>query len=292
MLAIFGFFGLVTLLYVFAVFLTFAVRSSPSFGEWIAFGLTLAGGLISFVLGYASLITLGGKASLGLVEFTSRFNKSSQVIEVRREVDVADHKLVSDASLFYVPALIFVMALALALNIHYLHTTTDITFQSLLPPIIQGILSVLDIFIQPTSVGSLRYSIEIIPIMIFIVAIAGVVPSIVFPYLRKFKITSINAPPFHKDILLGTAGTLFGLTVILSLVDLIYGALTGNQPHYYSYVLPAMLGFSLHYFLGAYVGREKAEAKIMDKLKSGVTERVFQGRVYVQKQASSEEQAG
>ena len=217
-------------------------------------------------------------------------NGSRHAIEVKEETQVNNRGLIKDASLLYIPALVFIISLALALNIHYLHTTTDITFPSFLSSILQDTLNTFDIFLKPTSIGSLRYSIEIIPIMVFIVAVAGVVPSIVLPYFRKFKVTSVNAAPFHKDILFSIVGAVLGLTVVLSLVDIIYGALTGNQPHYYNYVLPTMVGFSLHYSLGAYVGREKAEEMVEKILKTGSGKRVFQGKISIQEQSLNQKQ--
>ena len=276
-------FGLIVLLYLFAVFATFKPPSSGAiYGESIAFGLTLIGGFVIFGLGYVFTVVFGGKASLGFIEFISRFNGSKHALEIKEEVKTQRRMLRNYGSLIYTPALILLIALAVALNIHYLNATFTVTFQSFPSPIIQNVLVALDIFLKPTALGSLRYSIEIIPIMIFFVAIAGVIPSIVFPYLRRFKINSFNGVPFHKDILFSVIGTVFGLTIVLSLVNIIYGVLIGTQPHYYSYVLPTLLGFSLHYFLGAYVGREKAEKMIEKKLRTERRKRVFQGKIIIQ----------
>jgi hypothetical protein len=276
------FFGLIMLIYVFAVFSVFRPRSSGSdSGELITCVLTFIGGSAAFAFGYASVVILGGKASLRLVEFTSRLNGSRHVIEVEEEAQENSRGLIKDGS-NYIPALVFIISLALALNIHYLHTTTDITFPPFLSSILQYTLNTCDIFLKPTGIGSLRYSIEIIPVIVFIVAVAGVVPSIVFPYFRKFRVTGVNGAPFHKDILFGILGAALGLTVVLSLVDMIYGALTGNEPHYYSYVLPTILGFSLHYSLGSFVGREKAEEMVENILKTRCGKRVFQGNVTVE----------
>ena len=278
------FFGLIMLSYVVAVFLTFRPRSSGSnYIELVTFGLTIVGGSSVFVLGYISVVILGGRISLRLVEFTSRLNGSSHAIEVKDETQATSSGLIKDASILYIPALILLISLALALNIHYLNTATDITFPSFLS-ILKNTLSVLDIFVKPTGIGSLTYSIEIIPVIVIFVAVAGVLPSIVLPYFRKFKVTSVNAAPFHRDILFGIVGTVLGLTIVLSVVDIIYGALTGNEPHYYSYVLPTMVGFSLHYSLGAYVGQEKAEEMVEKLLKTGSGKRVFQGNVTIKEQ--------
>jgi hypothetical protein len=280
------FFGLITLIYIVAVFGTFKPRSSGSeYGELVAFVLTFVGGSVTFALGYASVVVFGGKVSLKLVEFTSRLNRSKHAIEIIEEAKTKNRGLPSDASLLYIPVLVFLIALALVLNIHYLDSTFTVTFQSFPLPILQRILGTLDILIKPTSIGSLRYSIDIIPIMVSIVIIAGVVPSIVIPYLRKFRVTGFNAVPFQRDILFGTVWALFGITVVLSLIDIVYGALVGTQPHYYSYVLPSLLGFSLHYSLGAFVGRQKSERMIEKNLRTGTSKRVFQGKIVIQQQS-------
>ncbi len=285
------FFGLIALLYLVAVFLTFKPRSSGTeYGELVAFALTFVGGSVTFMLGYASVVVFGGKVSLKLVEFTSRLNRSKHAVEIIEETEANNRGLISDPSLLYIPALVFLIGLALVLNIHYLDSTFAVTFQSFPSPILQGILGTLDILIKPTSTGSLRYSIDIIPIMVSMVFVAGAVPSLVFPYLRKFKVTSVNAAPFHKDILFGTVGALFGITIVLSLIDIVYGVLIGSEPHYYSYVLPSLLGFSLHYSLGIFVGREKAEKMVEKDLRAGSSKRVFQGKVTIQELQSSKKQ--
>ncbi len=286
-----AFFGMIVFLYLIAVFLTFKPRSSGSeYGEIFAFILTLIGGLAIFGAGYASTIILGGKVSLKLIEFISRFNGSKHALEIKEEDDSTHYGIMDYLSFLFIPALVFLIALAVALNIHYLDSTFNVSFQVIPYRTIQDVLSELDIFLKPTSVGSLRYSINIIPIMIFFVAIAGVVPSIVFPYLRKFKVTSYNAVPFHRDILFNTLGSLFGITIILSLIEVIYGVLMGTQPHYYSYVLPAMLGFGLHYSLGLYVGRKKSEELVEMSLKTDSRKRIFRGKIIVQQHICNRDQ--
>jgi len=275
-------FVLITLFYITAIFLTFRPRiGAANYIELVAFGLTFAGGTSAFLLGYVSVVILGGKYSVGLVEFISRLNGSNHALDVKEETRANGEGIMSDASLLYIPALVSLTSLALALNIHYLDTTTDITFKSALS-MLKNVLGVLDIFIKPTAMGSLTYSIEIIPVIVFFVVVAGLVPSIVLPYFYKFKVTSVNAAPFHMDILFKSFGALFGLTVVLSLVDIVYGVVTGTQPHYYSYVLPTLVGFSLHYSLGAFIGRERAQGMVLKILNSGLSKRVFKGKVVIQ----------
>ncbi len=276
-------FVLISLLYVAAVFLTFKPRSSGlEYGLLVALAFTLLAGFAVFAVGYASVVAFGGVLSLKLVEFTSRLNGSKHAIEVEQGTGKARHGSMNDFSLIYVPAMVFLIALALFLNIHYLNSTFSVSFHSFPSPTLQELLGALDILIKPTSIGSLRYSIDIIPTMVGVVAVAGVVPSMVYPYLRKFKVTSFNGAPFHKDILFGLAGSLFGVTILLSMGDVIYGVLTGVQPHYYSYVLPALVGFSLHLFLGIYLGKGRAEKLVERNLGAENRRRVFRGRIVVQ----------
>ncbi len=274
-------FWFITLLYVYAVFSAFKLRGSLYPWELVMIFLTSAGGLAVFLLGYASVTVLGGKFSLGLVEFIARLNGSRHIIEVKENPQTDSHSLSESTSLLSIPALVLIISLALALNIHYLHVTTDFTLQSFQLLIFHDALSSLDIFLKPTNIGSLQYSIEIIPLMTLIVALAGVVPSMVLPYLRKFKVTGINSAPFNKDLLLNTLGTVLGLSIVFSLFDILYGILLGNEPHYYNYALPTILGFSLHYSLGAYAGREKAEKMVEAALKTKPRKRVLHGKISI-----------
>ncbi len=273
-----GFFFLIMILYLIAAFLTFGEGSR--LGWLLVFFLTIVGGLAVFWIGYASVIGLGGKSSLNLFDNLSRFNGSKHLIKMQETIETP-RNLAIFPSILYMSPLIFLIAMAIALNVHYLNSTFTVTFQVYPNPIIQTVLSALDIFLKPTSIGSLRYSIEIIPIMIFFVFFAGLVPSIVTPYLRKFRIIGVNAVPFHKDILYTIIGAVFGITIVLSLVNVIYGFITGSQPHYYSYLLPALLGFSLHYFLGLFVGRDKAERLVEASLRAKNRKRVFIGEINI-----------
>jgi hypothetical protein len=119
------------------------------------------------------------------------------------------------------------------------------------------------------------------PLMILLVALAGLVPSIVLPFFRKFKVTSVNSAPFHRDLLFSTVGVFLGLGAVLSIVEVLYAMLVHGEPRIYSYVLPTILGLSLHYSLGSYVGIEKAEGMIEKGLRTEPGQRVFQGTVTV-----------
>jgi hypothetical protein len=82
----------------------------------------------------------------------------------------------------------------------------------------------------------------------------------------KIKLTGFNGVPFHKNIVYIV--TVYGLTIILSLINLLCSVLIGTQPHYYRYLLPTILSFSLHYLLGAYIALEKTEMRIVKNLKT------------------------
>lgn len=212
---------------------------------------------------------------------------SEQIIETEQKAKPKQLGPINDVAFVYIPAIIFITALSIALNKHYLVNTFTVTFEIVPSSILQTILNSLDIFSKPISIGSLRYSIEIIPLMVVYVALSGIPPAIVLPYLRKFRITGINGVQFHKSILLIALGALLGVTIILSLINIIYGIIMGTQPHYYSYLLPAITGLSLHYALGGFIGREKAETTVDNILKTTPLKRVYQGKVTVRKQPTN-----
>ena len=145
------FFCLITLLYLAAVFLTFGLHTTR-FGtaEIFAFALILIGGLAALGLGYASVVYLGGKASLGIANFLSRISGSENVIEIEQKAKPKRLGPINDTSFVYIPAIIFITTLVLALNIHYLVNTFSVTFQVVPSPILQTILNSLDIFLKPT----------------------------------------------------------------------------------------------------------------------------------------------
>jgi hypothetical protein len=103
------------------------------------------------------------------------------------------------------------------------------------------------------------------------------------PYFRKFKITGVNSGPFHTNFLFLVVGLIVGLGTLLTLVGFIYSVLwVGKGPIIYHYVFLALLGLSLHYTLGAFLGRDKSEDIIMTKLRTGSRKRVVQGTVIIQ----------
>ena len=79
--------------------------------------------------------------------------------------------------------------------------------------------------------------------------------------------TGINAGPFHTTLLYSAVGVLAGLGVILTLLGLFYRSLWLNRaPLPYHFGILALLGFSLHYCLGMYLGMRRAEVKILREI--------------------------
>ena len=64
-----------------------------------------------------------------------------------------------------------------------------------------------------------------------------------------------------------SVGALTGLGVLLTLVGLFYRSLWPNRaPLPYHFGILSLLGFSLHFPLGLYLGMEKAEVKILQRI--------------------------
>ena len=237
--------------------------------------VTAIGGLASFALGYVSVVVFGGRASLGLVEFMSRFTRAKHVVEFAEEKPLTfGGRIRKDVIVVALPALVFLLSIGLGWDIHNLHDPRTSFFHP--------ILHTLDIFSKPLIGEPLFYSIEIVLVMIFLVAIAGIVPTLVLPYFRRFKITGINSGPFHTDLLMTLVGTIVGLGAVLTLIGVIFEALwVGQGPSYYHFVIPVMMGLSLQYAIGALAGRTKAEDMVGARLEAHAGKRVVKGTVTV-----------
>ena len=73
-----------------------------------------------------------------------------------------------------------------------------------------------------------------------------------------------------------------GLGVLLTLTGFLYDIWWSDQgPRYYRYILPAMIGLSIHFSLGAFLGRDTAEDIVKKILEKQTRERVFQGTVNI-----------
>jgi len=266
-----------------------AVASTFVFGFYVSsvnplviFILISIGGLGTLALGYASVVILGGMMSLKLNEFISRVTMCKQVIEVQDEKpDRVARRAGWRDFLLYMPALVFALSLILAWDVHNVHDPQTSVFYPL--------LHTLDIFSKPIAADPTLRPIEVVLAMMVLIGIAGVAPSIALPYFRKFKITGVNSGPFHTNFLLLVVGLIVGLGTLLTLVGFIYSVLwVGKGPIIYHYVFLALLGLSLHYALGAFIGREKSEDMIMTRLRTGSRKRVVQGTVIIQGSPASD----
>ncbi len=264
-------------LYVFAVLSTFGLEFySSGISPFAIVIVTCIGGLGTLVLGYASVIILGGIVSLKLNEFIARVTGCRQVIEVIDEKPrTIRRRIVWQDFLVYMPALVFIVSVILAWDIYNLHDPQTSIFHPL--------LHALDIFSTPTSMDPVLHSVDVIPAMVVLIAIAGVAPSIALPYFRRFRITGVNSGPFHINLLFIMVGLVVGLGVLLTVIGFIYSVLwVGKGPMYYHFVLLAMLGLSLHYTIGAFLGRDKSEDMVMTRLRATSGRRVIQGTIIIQ----------
>jgi len=264
------------MLYLYGLFLG-AIIVSGSDDFYKVMIITVIGGLVSLGLGSASVLVFGGVASLKLVEFISRFTRAKHALEPIEEdrQTPLQNRVSKQAMAILMPLLIFVLSTSLAWDIHNLHDPRTSIFH--------GILHALDIFSKPITSEPVSYSMEIILVMIVLVAIAGIVPSLVFPYFRKFKITGINSGPFHTDLLIATVGLVTGLGVILTLIGLVFEVMwVGTGPYYYHYVIPVMIGLSLHFTIGMFIGRDRSEEMVKARLEAHKGKRVVKGSVNIQ----------
>lgn len=265
------------LLYVFAALSAFIIEPySSSLNPFVVIIITSIGGLGALALGYASVVILGGKVSLKLNEFVARVTMCKQVIEVpdgkrqmtRRVATWRDFAL-------YMPAFVFGLSLILAWDIHNLHDPQTSIFYPL--------FHVLDIFSKPVATDHLSRAIEVVLAMIVLIGIVGIAPSLALPYFRKFKVTGVNSGPFHTNLLFLVVGFIVGIGTLLTLVGFLYSVLwVGKGPIIYHYVLLALLGLSLHYGIGAFLGRDRSEEMIMTRLMASSGKRVIRGAVIIQ----------
>ena len=235
----------------------------PTFGPLFMIGATSLVGLWAVAFGYVMILILGGRFSLGLASFISRVTGSKQIIELSKTPTISSRtsKLLDRVHWLYMPGLVFISAVGLAWDVH----NGDDPETGMLQPILHR----LDIFSRPTSgVGPILFSRDLIPALLIVTVLAGFVPSLVLPYFgKKFKITGVNAGQFHKYLLYYSIGALTGLGVLLTLVGLFYRSLWLNRaPLPYHFGILSLLGFSLHFSLGMYLGMRKAEVKILQRI--------------------------
>jgi len=229
-------------------------------------GLTFVAGFFAIALGYESIVFFGGVCSLGVVGFIARVTKSRQLIESREKPAKLRKILIEKSHLVYLPALLFFTSLGIGWDIYTVLPPR--TTRSIGPG--RFILYSLNFFATPTRANVVLFSLRLTPALILITAISGLIPAIALPYFRRFRVTGINAGPFHSSLLTTAAGSLIGVSIILSFMGIFYKMFwTGGAPTSYHYALIVLAGLSLHYAAGTYMGRDKAESIVLQKLIDG-----------------------
>ena len=124
----------------------------------------------------------------------------------------------------------------------------------------------LNFLATPQHTTGVLFSLTLIPGLIVIIMISGLAPSIALPYFRRFKIIGINSGPFHSTLLTAVFGSIISLNLLVSLLGIFYKVFWAGTPTSYHYALIVLIGFSLHYSVGTYIGRGKAQSIILRKL--------------------------
>jgi len=252
---------------------TFSIPQLTHVGldEFAIAGLTFVAGLFAIALGYESIVLFGGICSLSFVGFVARVTKSRQLIESREKKSPQLRKILIEKShLLYLPALLFFTSIGIGWDIY-----------TSLPPRTKGSAGLarsvaysLNFFATPQRANAVLFSLRLTPALILITVISGVVPSIALPYFRRFRVTGINAGPFHSSLLTTVVGAVVGVSIVLSFLGIFYKILwAGGAPTSYHYALIVLVGLSLHYAAGTYIGRDKAESIVLRKLVDGEYDR-------------------
>jgi hypothetical protein len=178
--------------------------------------------------------------------------------------------LIEKSHLVYLPALLFFTSIGIGWDIY-----------TSLPPrtiratgFARSILYSLDFFATPPRANVVLFSLRLTPALIIITVISGIVPAVALPYFRRFRVTGINAGPFHSSLLTTVVGAVVGVSIVLSFLGIFYKILwAGGAPTSYHYALIVLAGLSLHYAAGTYIGRDKAESIVLRKLVDGEYDR-------------------
>jgi hypothetical protein len=243
----------------------------------IAF-LTSGAGLAVIGLGYLSIVLLGGVCSLGIAGIFSKVTKTRQLLETKQEKSLKLRKaLIEKSHLIYLPIVLFFTSIAIGWDIYSITpartpATTPTTSTLPIPTrhtLLGTILRSLNFFATPQHANAVLFSLRLTPGLIAITVISGLVPSIALPYFRRFKIIGINSGPFHSTILFTVLGSVVGFSIVISLLQIFYKVLYAGAPTSYHYALIVLIGFSLHYSAGTYIGRSKSESIILRKVANG-----------------------
>ncbi len=226
-------------------------------------------GLLVIGLGYASIILLGGKCSLGIVGLLGRLTKTKQVIRPKEEKLLQPGKmraLIQKSQIVYLPLILFFTSIALGWDIYSVDLARTLSTK---PGMLRFLLHTLNFFAIPNRGTGVLFSLTLTPGLIVVTMISGLVPSIALPYFRRFKIIGINSGPFHSTLLTAVFGSIIGLNILVTLLGIFYKVLWAEAPISYHYALIVLVGFSLHYSAGTYIGRGKAESIILQRLANG-----------------------
>jgi len=236
-------------------------------------GLTFVAGCLTIALGYESIVLLGGVCSLSFVGLIARVTKSRQVIESREKTPKLRKIMIEKSHLVYLPALLFFTSIGIGWDIYTVLPTRTTRGIGMARSIVYSLnFFATPQFIRQNSVSGVLFSLRLTPGLIIITAISGIIPAIALPYFRRFKITGINAGPFHSSLLTAAVGSIIGVSIILSFLGIVYKIFwTGGAPTSYHYALIVLVGLSLHYAAGTYMGRGKAESIVLQKLVEEIT---------------------
>jgi hypothetical protein len=252
-------------------------RVKPTTPEFfLVFGVTILASLGSLALGYSWMVLFGGFCSMKASRMFSRITKSKQVVEVKPDDPPVKAGILERTYLFFVSILMFLLLTSLAWDLY----NADGRSALFLRPIVHA----LDAFSKPAKVGPFVYSVELLPVLLALLALVGTVPSLALPYLRRFKVTSVNSAPFHITVLTTFTGLIVGLGAGLTLVGLMYRVLwIGKAPFFYRFVILVAMGLSIQFALGTYLGRGKSELLIEERLRRRRKDDwAFVGRVTVE----------
>ncbi len=229
--------------------------------------LTSIVGLLVIGLGYASIVLLGGICSLSIAGLIARFTKTRQVIRPKEEKLLQLGKvLIEKSHLVYLPLVLFFTSIALGWDIYSADPPRTASTE---PGILRLVLHSLNFLATPQRATGVLFSLRLTPGLVAITIISGLAPSIALPYFRRFKIIGINSGPFHSTLLTAVLGPIIGLNILVSLLGIFYKVLWAEAPTSYHYALIVLVGFSLHYSAGTYIGRGKAESIIFRRLTNG-----------------------
>ncbi len=246
---------------------TFSMPQLTKFSPFEIALLTSLAGLLVIGLGYASIVFLGGICSLGTAGLVGKFTKTKQVIRPKGERLTQLRKvLIEKSHLVYLPIVLFLTSLALGWDIYSADPAKTLNPKS---GMLRFVVHSLNFLGTPQHATGVLFSLTLLPGLIIITMISGLAPSIALPYFRRFKIIGVNSPPFHSLVLTAVFGPIIGLNILITLLGIFYNVLWAEAPTSYHYAIMVLIGFSLHYSAGTYIGRDKAESIIFRRLANG-----------------------